>query len=168
MYRATDPLFWLPVYLLFLFLVIRKYRWNFLIILLFTALMILVSDQLTNLVKELTQRIRPSQEPGLPVHLVNAYKGGQYGFYSSHASNFFSISIFLIILLGRYYRYFFIPLLIWALFISYTRIYLGVHYPGDVLAGMLVGCIIGFLTGRVFLLTIRKIPEKVRSTGEGG
>ncbi len=59
------------------------------------ALMILVSDQLTNLVKDTFQRLRPSNEPGLMVHLVNAYKGGEYGFYSSHASNTFSIAVFL-------------------------------------------------------------------------
>jgi len=158
MMHATGGLFWMPVYLLFFYLVVRKYKWNILWILLFAALMILVSDQLSTVVKELTHRLRPSQEPGLVVHLIDAYKGGMYGFYSAHASNFFSLAFFMIVLIGRFYRFFFIPVILWALLLAYTRIYLGVHYPGDIFAGMLVGCAIGLFAGKACRLTIASFP----------
>jgi undecaprenyl-diphosphatase len=82
------------------------------------------------------------------VHLVNAYKGGTYGFYSSHASNTFSIAVFLMVLIGNRYRWTGIVVLPWALLMSYTRIYLGVHFPGDILAGIVMGGALGYLFGR--------------------
>jgi len=150
-FYASKSMLWLPVYLFFLFLVIRKYKWQTILVLVFATVMILVSDQLCNLSKELFQRLRPSNEPGLTVHLVNAYKGGMYGFYSAHASNSFAIAVFMIMLVGKQYKYFFLPVLLWALFMAYTRIYLGVHYPGDTLAGILIGSLIGYLCGKICL-----------------
>jgi undecaprenyl-diphosphatase len=150
-FQATKPLPWLPLYLLFLYLVIRQYKWKTLIIIVIAALMILVSDQLANLFKAMTMRLRPSNEPGLMVHIVNAYKGGVYGFYSSHASNTFAIAFFLIMILGKRYRWIWIATIPWALLMSYTRIYLGVHFPGDIIVGSIAGCILGVLFGKVAL-----------------
>ena len=115
------------------------------------AVMILVSDQLSNLAKETFQRLRPSHEPGLMVHLVNAYKGGLYGFYSGHATNNFSIAVFLIVLAGKRFKWVWMVALPWALLMSYTRIYLGVHFPGDILAGAIMGSLIGYFFGRMTL-----------------
>ena len=148
MFQVTKSLLWLPLYFLFLYLVIRQHGWNTIWVVLFAAIMILVSDQLANLFKETFLRLRPSHEPGLMVHLVNAYKGGTYGFYSSHASNTFAIAVFLMVLIGRRYRWIGIVALPWALLMSYTRIYLGVHFPGDILAGIVMGGAIGYLSGR--------------------
>ena len=148
MFQATKTMLWLPLYLVFFYLVFRQYKWKTLIVLAIVALMILASDQLANLFKETFRRLRPSNEPGLPVHIVNAYKGGLYGFYSSHASNTFSVAVFLIVLLGKRYRWVWITALPWALTMSYSRIYLGVHFPGDILAGMAMGCLLGFGFGR--------------------
>ena len=150
MFRATQSLLWIPLYLLFLFLIFRQYKWKIVLIIVIAAIMIFVSDQLANLFKDLFHRLRPSQEPGLAVHLVNAYKGGQYGFYSSHATNTFSIAVFLIVLIGKKYKWFFIPALLWSSFMSYTRIYLGVHFPGDIVAGIIMGIFIGYLFSRIF------------------
>lgn len=153
---ATKGIVWLPVYLAFLYLVIRKFGWKTLIVIVFAALTVLISDQLCELVKNMAQRLRPSHEPGLTVHLVNAYKGGEWGFYSAHASNSFSVAIFLIVLLCRHYRYVYIPALLWALLLSYTRIYLGVHFPGDTLTGMIIGSLIGWGMGYACLFTLKK------------
>jgi undecaprenyl-diphosphatase len=129
-------------------------------ILVFAALMILASDQLSDLVKNTVQRLRPSHQPGLIVHIVEAYKGGTYGFYSAHATNTSSVVIFMIILLGRKYAYVYIPAILWSLFISYTRIYLGVHYPGDIFAGWIAGSLIGYLFAKVALKVIGIMERK--------
>jgi undecaprenyl-diphosphatase len=160
MYVATKSLMWLPLYLFFFFFMIRKYKWNTLVIIVFAALMIFASDQLSNLVKETVHRLRPSNQPGLMVHIVEAYKGGTYGFYSAHASNTFSVVVFLVILLGRKYPYVYIPAIFWSLFVSYTRIYLGVHYPGDILAGWIAGGLVGLLFGKVARLTVNRINQR--------
>ena len=120
-------------------------------VLVLAAVMILVSDQLSNLAKETFQRLRPSHEPGLMVHLVNAYKGGEYGFYSGHATNNFSIAVFMIVLAGKRFKWIWMIALPYALLISYTRVYLGVHFPGDILAGAIMGSLIGYLFGRLTL-----------------
>ena len=161
MFQATRSMLWLPLYLIFLYLVFRQYRWKTLIVLLIVAIMILVSDQLANLCKASFQRLRPSNEPGLPVHIVNAYKGGLYGFYSSHASNTFSVAVFLIVFLGKRYKWLWIVALPWALLMSYTRIYLGVHFPGDILAGIFMGCIFGYLFGKAALKILMDNTLKV-------
>ena len=160
MFGATKSLIWFPLYLFFLFFVIRKYKWNTLVILVFAALMILASDQLSDLVKDTVHRLRPSNQPGLMVHIVEAYKGGTYGFYSAHATNTCSVVIFIIILLGREYAYVYIPAILWSLFTSYTRIYLGVHYPGDIFAGWIAGSLIGYLFATTTLKVIGIMERK--------
>lgn len=157
---VTKGLLWVPLSLFFLFFVIRKYKWNALVILVFAALMIMVSDQLSNVVKDTVQRLRPSNQPGLMVHIVEAYKGGTYGFYSAHASNTFSVVVFLVILLGWPYWYVTIPAILWSLVMSYSRIYLGVHYPGDILAGWIAGTLVGFLFGKSAQWTVNRINQK--------
>jgi undecaprenyl-diphosphatase len=160
MFKATQGMIYLPLYLFFLFFVVRKYRWNALLVLAFAALMILTGDQLSNLVKDSVQRLRPSRQPDLVVHIVEAYKGGTYGFYSAHASNTFCVVVFLIVTLGRKYWYVYVPAILWSLLMSYSRIYLGVHYPGDVLAGWIAGGVIGFLFGKAFLKLMEIISKK--------
>jgi undecaprenyl-diphosphatase len=151
MYYGSKSVVWIPIYLIFLILVIRKFRWQTILVVLVAAVMITVSDQLCNLSKEFFHRLRPSNEPGLMVHLVNAYKGGLYGFYSAHASNTFAIASFLIVINICPNRFFLFAVLLWALFMSYTRIYLGVHYPGDTLVGIIMGSLLGSLFGLMFL-----------------
>jgi undecaprenyl-diphosphatase len=150
MYWGTNTLTWFPLYVVLLYLMIRRYRWQVLWILLFAALMIIVSDQLANFFKDWIARPRPSHDSGLnPVHTVNGYLGGELGFYSGHASNSMAIAVFAIILLGRPFPYFALIMLFWALFMGYTRIYLGVHYPGDVLAGWISGTLLAWPFGQV-------------------
>jgi len=149
MYYGTATLTWVPLYVFLLYAVIRRYRWQSVWILLFAALVVLVSDQLSNLVKDWVARPRPTHEPGITgIHTVHGYTGGQYGFYSAHASTSLALAIFLIRVLKHQFRFFPVLILLWAFFRAYTRVYLGVHYPGDLVAGWIAGAFIGWLFGK--------------------
>ena len=157
MYWGTKSLTWFPLYVLLLYLVIRRYRWQTAWILLFATFMIIFSDQLSNIFKEWIARPRPSHEPGLTgLHTVNGYLGGEFGFYSAHASTNLAIAVFMIIIVGSPFRYFPSLILVWAFFMAYTRIYLGVHYPGDILAGWLAGGLIGWGFGQLCGWVVRE------------
>jgi undecaprenyl-diphosphatase len=141
MFLITKTIFWLPLYLFLLYLVIKNYKKNSWIVLLGIALAILLADQITaSIMKPFFERLRPSREPSLQglVHLVNGYTGGKYGFASSHAANTFATALFFWIIFKNKYRWMWI-LFVWAVVMTYSRIYLGVHYPGDIIVGMLVG-----------------------------
>lgn len=153
MILATKTIFWLPLYLILFYLIIRNKKWDTLFYLIGVAVTIALADQITSsFMKPFFARLRPSQEPSLIgiLHTVNNYKGGLYGFASSHAANTFGVAMFLWLLFkGRYH--WISVIFIWAAFMSYTRIYLGVHYPGDILVGMIIGLFcgwIGFLLSR--------------------
>lgn len=148
MYWASDKLFWFPFYAVLIFLLIRWYRKKSILILLCTAVLITLSDQLaSHLIKGLVKRLRPSREPLLAglVHLSKAGRGGMYGFVSSHAANCVALTVFLCLILDRKYRWLKGILIFWALLVSYSRIYVGVHYPGDVFCGGLLGAGLGWL-----------------------
>jgi undecaprenyl-diphosphatase len=153
MFWASKGLIWLPLFVFLLYLVLNTFRWKTLTVLAALALMITLSDQLSNLVKNDVCRLRPSHQPELAgsVHIVKDYRGGEFGFYSAHASNTFATAVFLILLFQRRYRFLYFVLIGWAALMSYTRIYLGIHYPSDVIAGALAGCLIGWFTGRITL-----------------
>lgn len=141
MMLMSNTLLWIPLYALLLFLIVRQYGKLSWIIVLGIILTIVLSDQITSSVmKPYFERLRPSRDPTLGdiVHVVDGYRGGLYGFASSHAANTFGVATFIFLLLRKNHPGLFV-LFFWALLVSYTRIYLGVHYPGDILAGALVG-----------------------------
>ncbi len=135
---------WIPLYLVIIWMIIRKYGKLSWTPLLMIPLLVLIDDQGSSLIKELTERPRPCHDPDLAgmVHTVRGYCAGMYGFVSGHASNSFGVAAFSASLLGR--RWFALAIFIWAALVSYSRIYLGVHYPGDIIGGALLGIIAGF------------------------
>src|SRR6478609_4118423 len=107
MYYTTETFFWLPLYLFLIFLIFKNYKKETLFILLGAAITIILCDQITtSLMKPFFARLRPSQEPSLLglVHLVNGYKGGLYGFASSHAANTFGTALFVWLVLSPIYK----------------------------------------------------------------
>lgn len=164
----TETLAWLPLYVFLLYLVIKEYKKESWIILLGIALTILLADQITaSIMKPYFARLRPSREPTLEglIHLVQGYTGGQFGFASSHAANTFGTATFFYLVFGNTKRWM-IWLFVWAAFMTYTRIYLGVHYPGDVIIGGAVGMICGWL-GFKSTQWITLWAEKRRPTSAG-
>jgi undecaprenyl-diphosphatase len=170
MHAISGRIIWIPLYLSILIYLGIKYKRKFFVILLFIILAATFSDQASVLIKNIVQRLRPCYEPVLQglVHTVNGECGGRYSFVSSHATNSFDVALLSLLFIKR--RWFTISIVIWASVIGYSRIYLGVHYPGDVIFGALLGSIIGWSVYNLYLLTDSKIlqhrkffypPEKV-------
>jgi undecaprenyl-diphosphatase len=166
MYWISNKLIWIPLYAFLVFLLIKKYKQKSAWILIFVAILITCSDQISVLIKNWIERPRPchNNEISHLIHLVNNHCGGTYGFVSSHASNTFALAIFLSVFFKKNIWYFAPLAFFWAALVSYSRVYLGVHYPGDVLAGAMLGAGLGFvfafLCQKVLINLARKKPEK--------
>ncbi len=147
----TGTIIWIPLAVVLLYVIIRNYSWKeTLLIVGMLGLAILLADRISSgFFKPYFQRFRPTQDPEIMylVDIVNGYRGGRFGFISSHAANSFGIVTFIALLLKK--RNLTFALLIWALLNCYSRIYLGVHYLGDILCGILCGVLCGLL---VYLL----------------
>lgn len=152
MVSITEMWPWIPLYLLLLFLVFKQYGRRGWWILLAVAVVILCADQLSaHVCKPLFHRLRPCFNPELEglVHLPKGLPGGRYGFVSSHAANTFGVAALLTMVLRKSYRSIGWWLYAWAFVASYSRIYVGVHYPGDILGGAILGIGIGWIAGWV-------------------
>lgn len=151
---------WIPFYAFLFYLMIRVVGKNIIYIIPAVVLLITLSDQgSVILFKNHFQRLRPCHEESLKpiIHLANGSCGGQFGFISSHASNTMAISVFVLLFLRNKYRTYLSLIILFPFIVSYSRIYLGVHYPGDVVCGMIFGAAIGCL---VAVLTQKIIYQK--------
>lgn len=135
---------WIPLYAIFVYLLYKEYRFrNLLFLLLFIALGVTVSDQLSNIYKYGMERLRPCHEPSLEGMFREVKCGGPYGFFSAHASNTFFLATYLFFLLRRRLKSYAFLLFFWAAVVAYSRVYLGVHYPLDIIYGALIGFLLG-------------------------
>lgn len=161
-YTATNTFSWTLVIiaLLIIFFKDRPVK-DALLVLLSIALLILVADRLcSGLVKPMVARWRPTNDPYIMymVDVVRDYRGGRFGFFSGHACNTFCMATFLSLLFR--YRNLTLTLYFWAATTTFTRIYLGVHYVGDITVGLIIGCILGALFYRLYDLVQHRIFKR--------
>jgi len=152
----TKQFYWAPVFLYVFYLLQKKLGWkNFGYYLLFTALLILVCDQTTNLFKNYFHRIRPCNDEEIKnvIRIVKSSK--TFSFFSGHAANSMATTILTFSILKRYYKYAYL-LFLFPLIFAYSRIYLGLHFPGDILAGYAFGAIFGFACSWMYRKRILK------------
>jgi undecaprenyl-diphosphatase len=159
MYIVTSKWTWIPMYCVILYVLWWKYGLK--IVLMWTIIMVIVaitfSDQMCgSVIRDFVERARPSQPDSHisnMIHLVNNYHGGHYGFPSCHAGNSFALATLLALIFRNRKLNFFI--FFWALLNSYSRIYCGVHYPGDILVGAIVGSVGAIGTFYAFRYALR-------------
>ena len=158
---VTEMWVWMPLYLLLIYWTVKQYGKRWWWVILAVALVVLFADQIASHVcKPLFQRLRPCHDASLQdlIHLPNGKAGGQFGFASSHAANTFGVAVFLTAALRNYRPWPAILLFPWAIISSYSRIYIGYHYPGDIVCGALIGVLFGLILWKVFqLVVVRKI-----------
>ncbi|MGC8594311.1 MAG: phosphatase PAP2 family protein [Candidatus Kryptoniota bacterium] len=163
MWFSSEKWGWLPLYAFLIGAVIWKLKWRSLPFILILALTITLTDQLSShVIKPLVHRPRPTHIPQLigQIRVLHNYVGGLYGFVSSHAANTFGATFFFLFVLGERLKWIPYLMFIWASVVSYSRIYLGVHFPTDVLGGIVVGLIVAAVTARIQLLVEAKFYEK--------
>ena len=162
MFYMTDTYFWLPLHAFLLYLIFKVYGKRTWIVLICITLSVVAANGITSeLMKPFFLRLRPSHTPHIEnlVHIVNDYKGGLYGFASSHAANTFALTTFFWIAFRKHYRYCG-WLFVWASLVTYTRIYLGVHYPADILVGALIGILCGWAGYQLLQLIMNMTKQK--------
>lgn len=173
MYYTSQTFFWLPLYLFLLWLMIKDYKKECWIPLIGCVVTILIADQVTaTIMKPYFARLRPSQEPTLQgiIHLVRdrhgeIYTGGMFGFASSHAANTFATATFFTLLFNAK-RPWIKWLFLWATGMTYTRIYLGAHYPGDILVGAVVGVTGAFIGFKTYKWILAKVEAGASRTSQ--
>lgn len=173
MWLFSGKWIWVPMYATILYVLLKNYHWKTaLSVVIAIALTITFADQVcATFIRPLCERMRPSN-PNNPisefVHILHGKRGGRYGFPSCHAANSFGLAFFCLLWFRRKSLSAF--LLVWATVNSYSRIYLGVHYPGDLLVGMLVGLCGALLIYHALRFLLRRInadtlpPAAIRHT----
>ncbi len=152
---------WIPTFAAIVYVLIRSKKLDAIWIILAMALTILLADQISSSVfKPLVARLRPTRDPALEgmVHIVRGYTGGKFGFVSSHAANSIGIALFTSLIFRNKLLTF--SIFTWAIINAYSRIYLGVHYPLDIICGGIVGALSAF--GSYYLL--RKFSPNALNT----
>jgi undecaprenyl-diphosphatase len=148
-----NRFFWTPLYLFIIIFSIRNYGKQGWIMILFLGLTFGCTDFISSsLIKPTVQRLRPCNDPEIKSDVKNLIDcGSGYSFPSSHASNHFGLAVFLIVLFFSKWKLILPMGLLWAASISFAQVYVGVHYPIDILAGAMLGGMIGFIMGKILL-----------------
>ena len=154
---VSEKWFWIPLYIIFLYFLYKNFNKKSLFyILLFVALGITASDQIANIFKFGFERLRPCHDPSLEGLLREVKCGGKFGFYSAHSSNSFFVATYLTMLLGKKIKQLPYFLFVWAAIVAYSRVYLGMHFPGDIIIGAIMGILLALFFGTLAKKVIKK------------
>lgn len=154
---VSEKWFWIPLYVIFLYFLYKNFNKKSLFyILLFVALGITASDQIANIFKFGFERLRPCHDPSLEGLLREVKCGGKFGFYSAHSSNSFFVATYLTMLLGKKIKQLPYFLFVWAAIVAYSRVYLGMHFPGDIIVGAIMGILLALFFGTLARKVIKK------------
>lgn len=158
----TNKFTFFPLYAFLLYLIYKSYGLKGLLVIMFSlAFMITFSDQLANLFKHGFERPRPCREEDLQNLMRQVTdRCGRHGFFSGHSVNAMAMAVYIGLILKDKYHYLIFILLFWAFIVGYSRIYVGVHYPLDVITGFLFGGIIGWIFYRLQLILQRRFVKK--------
>ena len=152
--QTFDPLWliitkqssWIPLFVILLYLVYKKLGTKqTLVIVLFVAVLLTVNNTITELFKATFQRLRPCNNPEIKDVIRNIKPSSSFSFFSGHSSNTMAVFLFLYLIFKKQYKYFWV-LILWPFVFAYSRIYLGLHFPADILCGYLCGVITGYIT----------------------
>lgn len=144
----TERFSWIPLYVLLFIILFVKFKWRSIILASFIVLAVILANQISvSFFKDVFLRLRPCHNPAIVnlVHTINGACGGQYGFVSSHAANTFALAFIVGLIFKKHFSNLIYMMFFWATIVSYSRIYVGVHYPADVFVGALLGISIGWI-----------------------
>ena len=154
----TDKLTFIPLYAILLFLLYKKFGLKSLLtFVVVVALMITFTDQITNVFKRGFERLRPCGEDALINQMrFIAVRCGKYGFFSGHSSNSMAAAIFAGLMLKKHYKNLIFIMILWSFIVAYSRIYVGVHYPLDIVCGLTFGAFSGVLFYKIATFAIKR------------
>ena len=157
MWWASDRFIWIPLYIFLAIVFFKEFPQHWWKLFIAVGIMIVMTDQSANVFKEMYPRLRPCHDLNFQntVHLVNGYCGGNFGFVSSHAANSVALTVFCFVMLGDKFRVLKYGLIIYALLICYSRIYLAAHFPFDVVRGILSGVIVAIIISSLTKILIK-------------
>ena len=152
----TQQIYWIPFFAYLLYLAQKKMGTKqILYILLFVSLIVLFTDQFTNFVKHHFYRLRPCNDLEIKDVIRIVLHRNSFSFFSGHASNSMAVATFLFLILRKHYKYFGL-IFFWPLIFAYSRIYLGLHFPVDILTGYAVGAIVGYVFFKIYQTTKKR------------
>ena len=154
MFWVADRFIWIPLYVVLAVFLVRKFGNQGYMMIVFTVLLILISDQSSVLIKNVFERLRPCQDDTLSflVHTVQNKCGGKFGFVSSHAANTMAIFTYILLLSRNSNKWITRITFAWVILIGYCRVYMGVHFPADIVGGWMVGILAAFITYTIYRL----------------
>ncbi|WP_417356675.1 phosphatase PAP2 family protein [Flavobacterium sp.] len=155
----TKQLNWIPVFLFLLYLTFKNLGWrNTVLVIIMLSLLITLTDQTTNLFKNTVQRLRPLNNPDIAGFVRGFKYSSSYSFFSGHASNSMACAFFLYHVLKPHVKHMWI-IFLWPLIFAYSRIYLALHYPGDILSGFVWGIFTSSLLLILYRFSRKLLPE---------